>query len=169
MSEEFDDDTTGTPSEKDLDECYGGKYLNAADLGDKRIRTRIVKVRKEPMQQKDGKPGRPKLVIYTTLDKPMVVNATNKNTLVDKLGGDPADWIGAEVGLLTEPTQFAGKPTRGLRLRVLNPPKAQPKSVAALPSKPAPKPAAAAEEMPPDYPDDPGFQGTDADFSEAAE
>ena len=63
---------------------------------------------------------RPRFVLYfTTLDKPMVLNATNKNTVVD-LGTNPADWIGAEIGLYTEPTQYAGQPTRGVRLRVLS-------------------------------------------------
>ena len=46
----------------------------------------------------------------------MVLNATNKNALVDKLGKVPADWVGADVGLYTENTSFAGKPTKGLRL-----------------------------------------------------
>ena len=87
MSDEFSDDLE-TPTEADLDSCYGSKYLGAVDIGDKKIRTRIGKVRKETMQQQGGKPERAKFVIYfTTIDKPMVLNATNKNALVDKLAG----------------------------------------------------------------------------------
>jgi len=161
--EEFDDDLA-TPTEADLNECYGSKYLSAADLGDRKIRTRIAKIRKETMQQQGGKPERAKFVIYlTTLDKPMVLNATNKNTLVDALGAKPADWVGAEVGLLAVLTQFAGKPVKGLRLRVLAVRKPADKAVAAPPPKPAPK-LAAVEEMPPDDPEDPG-----PEFIEAAE
>jgi hypothetical protein len=163
MSEEFNDDLE-TPTEDDLDKCYGSKYLSADDIGDKKIRTRINKVRKEPMQQRDGKPERAKFVLYfATLEKPMVVNATNKNALVDKLGKNPSDWKGADVGLYTEPTMFAGKPTRGLRLRVLSLPKAA-KAVPAPKPKPAPKPAAAEEAPPPDEEGDPG-----PEFTEAAE
>ena len=92
MSNDFNDDLD-TPSEGDLEQCYGSKYLGAVDIGDKKIRTRIGKVRKETMPQQGGKPERSKFVIYfTTLDKPMVLNATNKNALVEKLGKVPASW-----------------------------------------------------------------------------
>ena len=63
---------------------------------------------------------------------------TNKTTLVDALGKNPADWIGAEVGLLTEPTMMSGKPTRGVRMRVLNNPLARKSGGGA--AAPAPKP-----------------------------
>src|SRR6516164_7385662 len=137
MSNDFNDDLD-TPSEGDLDDCYGSKYLGAADIGDKKIRTRIGKVRKETMPQQGSKPERAKFVIYfTTLDKPMVLNATNKNALVDKLGKVPANWIGAEVGLYTENTQFAGKTVKGLRLRVLGPAKTTAKAAPVKAAKPA--------------------------------
>jgi hypothetical protein len=121
---------------------------------------------------KGGKPERPKFVLYfTTLDKGVVLNATNKNTIVGKLGKNSADWIGAEIGLYTEPTQFAGKPVKGLRIMVLSAPKAVAKPAPA--PKPTPKPAAkaaAAAEEPMSWgPEDPGFQGDGADFNEAAE
>ena len=122
MNDDFNDDLN-TPTEADLDDCYGSKYLSASDLGDKKIRTRIGKIRKETMRQQSGA-ERSKFVIYfTTLDKPMVLNATNKNVLVDALGKVPASWGGADIGLYTENTQFQGKPTKGLRLRVLGPAK----------------------------------------------
>ena len=70
----------------------------------------------------------------------MVLNVTNKTTIVDALGKTPADWIGAEVGLLTEPTTMAGKPMRGLRLRVLNKPLGGKPGDAALASAPKPAP-----------------------------
>ena len=131
----FVEDDLSTPTEADLDDCYGSKYLSAADLGDKKIRTRIGKIRKETMRQQSGA-ERPKFVLYfTTLDKPMVLNSTNKIALVERLGGVPADWIGAEIGLYTENTQFAGKPVKGLRLRVLGPAKTT--TAAAAPNKPA--------------------------------
>jgi hypothetical protein len=124
ISENFTDDLN-TPTEADLDSCYGSKYLSATDLGDRKIRTKIVKVRKEGLQQQGG-PVRNKFVLsFASLDKEMVLNTTNKNALVEVLGRRPADWIGAEVGIYAEPTTFAGKPTKGLRLRVLNKPAAR--------------------------------------------
>jgi hypothetical protein len=139
VEDNFSDDI-GTPTEADLDECYGSKYLGAVDIGDKKIRTRIGKVRKETMPQQGGKPERPKFVIYfTTLEKPMVLNATNKNALVDKLGKVPANWVDAEIGLYTENTQFAGKAVKGLRLRVLGPAKTSAKAAPVKAAKPATK------------------------------
>ena len=155
---DFVEDDLGTPTEADLDDCYGSKYLSASDLGDKKIRTRIGKIRKETMRQQSGA-ERSKFVIYfTTLDKPMVLNATNKNVLVEKLGKVPASWVGADVGLYTENTQFAGKPVKGLRLRVLGPAKTAAKAAPAKPTKPA-KPVTIEETL-----DDPV-----PEFDEAAE
>jgi hypothetical protein len=150
-----------TPTEADLNECYGSKYLGAVDLGDKKIRTRIAKTCKEAMRQQDGK-ERPKIVAYfTTLDKPLVLNATNKDRLVDGLGRIPANWEGAEVGLYTEATQYGGRPTRGVRLTVLSAPAAAVKRT----PQPAPKPAAAEEPTAWDA-EDLGHPGK---FTEAAE
>lgn len=158
MSEDFNDDLN-TPTEDDLEKCYGSKYL---------LKTRILKITKEPMQQQGGKPERPKLVLYlSNIDKGMVLNATNKNALVAALGKNPANWKGAEIGLYTEPTQFQGKSTRGLRLKVLSVPKAGAKPAAA-PKPKSPKPAAA-EELPPPWPDEPGDPGPESEFTEAAE
>ena len=144
-----------TPTEADLDACYGSKYLSATEVGDRKIRTRIARVRKQALQQQ-GDGTRTKFVLsLANIDKELVLNATNKTSLVDGLGRNPANWIGAEVGIFTEPTIMAGKATRGLRLRVLNRP-----SEPAQASKPAPKP-----DTPwPDQADDPG-----PDFIEAAE
>jgi hypothetical protein len=156
MNDDYSDDIN-TATESDLNECYGSTYFSAVDLGNKKIRTRIAKVLKEKMRQTTGT-ERPKLVVYfTSLDKPMVLNATNKNTLVEALGRDPAKWKGAEVGLFTVPTQFGGKSVKGLRLHVLAEPKKQP----------PPTPAAAPAEPPPDEAGDPGpwFAG----LNEAAE
>jgi hypothetical protein len=174
MTEFTETDLDPIPTEEDLEQLYGSKYLSAADIGDKKIRTRIAKIRKETLQQQ-GKGPRARFVIYfTTLDKGLVLNATNKITLVDGLGGTPSDWINAEIGLYAAPTQFAGKPTKGVRIKVLSTPKAAANKAAPkapAPTAPAPKQAAkvaAAEEPMPRWdPEDPGFQ--DADFDEAAE
>jgi hypothetical protein len=144
-----------TPTEADVDACYGSKYLSATEIGDRKIRTRIERIRKQALQQQGGGTRTKFIMSFGTLDKELVLNATNKNALVDGLGRNPADWIGAEIGLFTEPTVMAGKPTRCLRLRVLNKP-----SGTAPAAKLAPKPDAPW----PDQADDPG-----PDFEEAAE
>jgi hypothetical protein len=155
------DDDFDTPTAADVDACYGSKYLSATEVGNRRIRTKIARVRKEPLQQQGGGTKTKFILAFSTLDKEVVLNSTNINTLIDALGKDPAGWKGAEVGIYTEPTKYGGKPTRGLRLRVLN------KPVTTPPPKASAQPAlklAAAEETPwPDL-DDPG-----PDFIDAAE
>jgi hypothetical protein len=126
----------------------------------------IAKIRKEMMRQQDGK-ERSKFVLYfTSINKPMVLNGTNKNAVVDALGTKPANWKNAEVGLYTEPTQYAGKPTRGLRLRMLSARKSEP--VLAPKPAPTPKPTAAVAEEVWDS-EDPGHTGEGVGFPEAAE
>jgi hypothetical protein len=118
----------------------------------------------------DGKPPRKKFVLgFTTLSKEVVLNATNKAALVAALGKTPANWIGAEIGLYTEPVMMAGKPTRGLRMRVLNKPSTA--------SAPRPAPAAMPPDLDPppaDWPEgangsDDFDQDVDQDFGKAAE
>jgi hypothetical protein len=144
---DFEDDT---PTEADLEACYGGTYLNATGQGERRTRTKIARVQKKALPQQGGGTKTKFVLSFTTLDKEMVVNATNKDTLVDALGRNPADWIGAEVGLFTEPTNMAGKATRGLRLRVLN----KPSGTAG--TAPSPKPASKPDVPSPDEAGDPG-------------
>lgn len=159
MGDERYEDDLSTPTEAELNECYGSKYLSAADLGDKKIRTRIAKVRKEAMRQQSGSERSRFVLYFTTLDKPMVLNATNKNALTDKLGTVPADWINTEIGLYIESTTFAGKPVKGLRLKVLSGPKK------ATPIAPTKTPTSTAEPVKTEAWDseDPG------NFGEAAE
>ena len=59
--------------------------------------------------------NRVKFVLHLEgIDKPMVLNATNKNELVEKLGRKPANWIGALVGLYVDPNvNYAGKRVGG--------------------------------------------------------
>jgi hypothetical protein len=175
MSDEFNETDLDTPTEADLESCYGSKYLSAADVGNKKIRTRIAKVRKEMMRQQSGG-ERPRFVItFTTLDKPMVLNSTNMLELTSKLGKVPANWMNADIGLFTENTQFGGRPVKGLRLRALGPAKIAAKAAPAktpIKAEPA-KPVAAKdlEEGPWADPEDAGFNAADLDrdFGEAAE
>jgi len=165
MADEFSEHDLETPTEHDLDTCYGSKYLATTDVGDRKIKSRIAKVRKEELRGDNGK-ARSKFILYfDTVDKPMVVNATNKNALVDKLGRDPAKWPGATVGIFVDPNvTFAGKRVPGLRLRVLLPPTA---AAAKATPKPVTQPPAA-EEGDPGPALDPDFNNAVPDFGPAA-
>ena len=128
-----------THQPKPINSAYGSKYLSAADVGTRKIRTKILKVRKQELRGKDDTKRMRFVLFLKSLDKPMVLNATNKDALVSALGKTPASWSGAAIGLFVDPdVKFGQSRTGGLRLRVLLPPAAA-KPVA----KPAPAPAAA--------------------------
>jgi hypothetical protein len=163
MNQEFND--YDTPSEADLDLCYGSKFLSATELGDKKIRSRILKVKKEPLRGQDGKEKNKFILSFSNLDKSLVANATNIKTLVDALGKAPSGWLNADVGIFTEPTMMAGKTTRGARLRVLG----KPPSAAPAPKPPTPAPTAKEAAPWPDEPGDPGATDDFVDFGEKLE
>jgi hypothetical protein len=147
MNDDFSDHDLETPTEHDVDQAYGGKYLSASQVGDKKIRAKILKVRKEELKGNDGT-KRMRLVIYCSgIEKPMVLNATNKDALVNDLGRAPSNWVAAEVGIFTKSTSFGGKSVLGLRLRVL-----APKPVLARPA-----PTVSVDAPWPNENDDPGF------------
>ena len=100
------------------------------------------------MQQQGGRPERAKIVLYfTTLDKGLVLNATNKNTLVTEIGKDPAVGSGAEIGLYTI-YRVRRQAMKGLRLKVLAAAKAAPTPKPAPSRQPSAAPKAAAAEEP---------------------
>lgn len=159
MADEFLEHDLDTPTEADLDAAYGSKFLSAVDLGDRKIRTTISKVRNGKVKDRETGETKPKLLVFfESIDKALVLNATNKNVLVDALGKAPVGWIGASVGILNDPNvTFAGKRTGGLRLKFLAPP-AKPAAAASTS-----KPATAATPPWSDEKDDPGF---DPDFND---
>jgi hypothetical protein len=161
---EFQDSDLDTPTEDDLKHAYGGQYLSQEDIGDRKVKAKILKVRKAEMKSDNGAKRTKFVIWFSNLDKGMVCNATNKDALVDALGRTPASWIGADVGIWVDPTvSFGGKRVGGLRLRVLNQHVPGP---APAPKVAAPKPAAAAPEWPVEA-GDPGFEPA-PDFDDAA-
>ena len=172
MSEEFPETDLDTPSAHDLDEAYGSRFLGVVDIGDKKIRTKIVKVRKEEVKDRDsGKTRKRFVVFFENIDKPLVLNTTNKNTLVAGFGKVPAGWRGGTVGIFVDPdVTFAGQKKGGVRLRALLPPAASKPEPTPPPAKPAPKPAAAKSETPAwsEEAGDPGPDPAMADFEPAA-
>jgi hypothetical protein len=153
MRDDFSDQDLETPTENDLDLAYGSKYLGTTDLGSRRVRARIEKVRKRELTDREGQKKMKFIFFFDTLDKPLVLNTTNMDEVIRALGRVPAKWVGAVVGVYVDPNvMFAGKKTGGVRLRVFEPAKAKSSSNMA----PKPKPAPAGEW--PEEPGDPGFE-----------
>ncbi len=168
MGDEFTEHDPDTPTEHDLDEAYGSRFLGVVDVGDKKIRTRILRVRKEEVKDRDtGKLKKKIIVFFENIDKGLVLNVANKETLVRAFGKAPAGWLNATVGILVDPDVMFGKQKKGgVRLRGLLPP-----APAATPTpKPAPTPATnpPAAAAWPEAAGDPGPDLSAADFKPVA-
>ncbi len=105
MSEEFDD-------------LYGSNFLAATDLK-KPITTVIEQIEYQDFARQ-GERKRMKAVLHLRgLKKPVVCNKTNALTRREAFGGFD-DWIDRRIIIKAEPTTYAGKPTKGLRLYPAN-------------------------------------------------
>ena len=165
MADEFLEHDLDTPSETDLNQAYGSKYLSASDIGTRKIRTKLIKIGKAKLRGNDGTERMRFVLFFEGIDKGLVLNAVNKDRLVAALGRPPVKWLNASVGIYVDPdVVFGGKKTGGIRLRVLE----------AFQAKPAPKPAPKKTAAPesPEQPDDPGYDpdlNDNPDFTQAAE
>lgn len=161
MSDEFLEHDLDVPTEHDVDEAYGSRFLGVVDIGTKKLRTKILKVRKEEVKDRDtGRMKKKLIVFFESIDKGLVLNVSNKNILVDALGKAPAGWLGASIGILVDPNVgFGGKRTGGVRLRVLGP---------AVTAKPAAKPEPAKAKTA-EWPEEKGDPGPafDPDLNDA--
>lgn len=169
MADEFAETDLDTPSADDIDQAYGSRFLGVVDIGNKKIRTKISKIRMQDVKDLDtGKSRKRPVVYFENIDKPLILIKTNKDTLVEAFGKAPAGWLNATVGILVDPdVTFGGKKTGGVRLRVLLPPAAAAKPTAKQAPQPATKPSAAAASEWPEEKGDPGPTPSMADFEPA--
>ena len=157
MGDEFTEHDPATPTEHDLDETFGSQFLNVADVGDKKIRTKILRVRKEEVEDRKSGKLKPKIVVFfENLDKGLILNATNKDILIEAYGKKPAGWLRADIGIYVDPNvMFGGVKKGGVRLKSILPPAPAAKAVPATPT-PAANPPAAATTAWPEQTGDPG-------------
>lgn len=99
----------------DYDDLYGSRFLGSSDLTGP-VTATITKVEREAFVR-PGEPTRTKAVIYVRNGKKGVVcNKTNAKTLTASFGKSFTGWVGKRIVIRSEPTNFGGKPTTGIRL-----------------------------------------------------
>jgi hypothetical protein len=76
VSTEFEKYDGDIPSEADLDQAYGSKYLAVTDVGDRKIRTSIVNVMKATLRSSDGTKQMKFALELHDIAKAMVLNKT---------------------------------------------------------------------------------------------
>ncbi len=145
-----------------VSEMFPTKWLSAVEVEGKIFKLVISSYGKETYDDGD------KMTInFQGAKKGMVLNHTNRGTLVWLFGDEADQWIGQTVELFTEPVNFKGKISAGLKLR----------GVAAAPTALAPAaatalqaplgqnggpPVTAGEQMGPQSGDMPGGPGEQA-------
>lgn len=99
---------------------YGGRFLKSCDLDNGPLRLAIEHVYPEVIGSELGTKRR--LVCdFLDFEKSLVLNATNARLLADHFGSDYTHWFGEMIELYTVDTQFAGRGTKGIRVRIPTP------------------------------------------------
>lgn len=105
----------------DINSVFPSKYLKASDLQGQDATVTISHVAIEDVGGDDRKP----VVYFTGKDKGIVLNKTNAAAIQNLYGADTDNWTGKRIILFPTQTDFQGKPTACIRVR-LNAPPAEP-------------------------------------------
>jgi hypothetical protein len=107
-------------TEEDFEGSYGSQHWNADEIGDRKLKLTISHVAKTMMPAREGKPARDRAVLsFEGQKKTLVLNTTNFRLMKLSVSRHPGEWVGTVLGVFTEPTSFGGRPTRGIRIKVL--------------------------------------------------
>ena len=95
------------------------RYLQTATVKAQPIVATISKLEMETVGQ--GAEAKTKPVLYLENEKPIVLNASNLETLSDAFGDDTDAWVGHKIKIRCVKTQFQGKTVDGLRVEPIVP------------------------------------------------
>jgi len=117
-----------------LNEAFPSKYLKATDLQDSPVVATIKLAELEQIKGFDGK-TQAKVVIYFARGlKPLILNRTNYEAIMDICGSDDTDdFPGTKVELHTPPVTFNGKTAPAVRIRAPGVAEQKPQKKAAPP------------------------------------
>lgn len=104
-----------------VNDAFPGKYLKAADLGEKQPVVTISHVDWEDVGQGAEKARKP-VAYFTGTTKGVVLNKTNAMMIAD-IAGDPDtdNWAGTRVKLVAVEVELQGKVVMGIRVRKPSP------------------------------------------------
>src|SRR5690242_14125679 len=116
-----------------ISDMLPSKYIKQGDVPQPMLVT-IRKLSQADVSQQNESEDLKWTVKFDELDKPMVLNSTNRKRTAKALGDDTDAWIGKQMVLyVDENVEFGGEIVGGLRLRA-------PKTKTGAPAK-APEPA----------------------------
>jgi hypothetical protein len=101
------------PTADDFNRINGSKYLSKDDIGDDEVTTAVTDVVVEAIPDTKGGVARDKFVVsFDAFDKPLILNAVNKNFLGAVFGKDPNDWPGNGLVVFVDNTVVFNEPRR---------------------------------------------------------
>lgn len=103
-----------------LRDLYPSKYLKADDIEEEggELRALIKGVKIEELQDSEGGKQDKPILYFLRIDKGLVMNKTNAETIGDSYGDDTDAWTGKEVLLVTERVTAFGKTAPAIRIRI---------------------------------------------------
>ena len=97
--------------------AFPSKYLRAGDLQGREVKVVIDSVQMEDVSG-DGTEEKP-VAYFVGKQKGLVLNKTNAGKLAAGFGDDTDEWLGKEILIYPDTTQFQGRMVDCLRVRVV--------------------------------------------------
>jgi hypothetical protein len=98
----------------DIRKCFPSKYLEAADLNGEVHTLTIVRLTIEEVgTKKEQRPA----VWFQGVQKAMVLNKTNANTIAALYGFETEGWINKSIAIFPSETEFGGKMVSCIRVK----------------------------------------------------
>jgi hypothetical protein len=124
-------------------DVFPSNYIKADDL-DGDVTYTIASVKIETLGQGKDAEKKP-VVFFEEVEKGMVLNVTNWNTIESQHGSDSDDWIGKRIIIFATEVEFKGEMVMGIRVRLRAPKPAARQQAEPAAGEPAPaKPTATA-------------------------
>ena len=103
---------------RSIDDFYPSRYIKAGDLEDGEEILTIDSVAPESMRNPQGGPDVEKPVVtFVGVEKGLILNRTNANTISSLYGKNPDGWRGQAVTLYATTVEVAGETYDVVRVR----------------------------------------------------
>ena len=100
-----------------ISELFPSRYLKAADLDGDEVFTA------ESLNQEELGDDTKPVLYFEEMEKGLVLNRTNANTIASLYGQDTEDWVGKRITLFATEVDFRGQQALAIRVRMLPPKK----------------------------------------------
>ena len=103
-----------------MENSLASKYLTSTAIGNRKLRLTVSKVKKQKFSNEDGSTEIKPVLHFSDSSQLLQLNKTNRRMLKAELG-DPPAWVGAVIGIFTDPTVIYNVQP-ALRVKVLKAP-----------------------------------------------